>query len=498
MNQTKQDKESLISGHSSLALLTDYYQLTMAYAYWKAGKAEEEAIFNLFFRKHPFQGGYTITCGQSYVMDFLRNFSFAKEDLDFIALQTNDQGKPVFEKAFIEYLENLKFNCEVFGMPEGTLAFPNEPILRVRGPILQCQLLETPLLNIINFQSLIATKSARVNYAAQGDTVMEFGLRRAQGIDGGLAASRAAYIGGCSSTSNVLAGKLFGIPVAGTHAHSWVMSFPDEKEAFEAYAAALPDNCVFLVDTYHTFDGTRKAIQVGKELRKQGKKLHGIRIDSGDLAYFSSKARQLLDSEGLHDTKIIASNDLDEYIIHSLKAEQKAPIDIWGVGTKLVTAFDQPALGAVYKLSAIRNEQGVWEDKIKLSEQAIKVNTPGLQQVRRYFNNSGDMIGDMIFDENLTPPTNPTMVDPMDSTRRKKMKSADSHYKDLLIPIFRDGKQVESLSPISQTRDYVKQQMNQLDNSTKRLVNPHIYPVGLEQQLHDKKMRLILSLRAVH
>jgi nicotinate phosphoribosyltransferase len=478
-----------------LSLLTDFYQLTMAYGYWKSGKGEDRAIFHLFFRKHPFHGGYTITAGLGYVIDYLQNLRFTEDDLAYLAEQRTVTGGALFEAAFLDYLRRLQFTCDIYGMPEGTLAFPQEPILRVEGPIIQCQLLETALLNSINFQTLIATKSARINHAAQGDTVMEFGLRRAHGIDGGMAASRAAYIGGCASTSNVLAGKQFGIPVAGTHAHSWVMAFEEEKEAFEAYAEALPDNCVFLVDTYQTEQGTKAAIEVGLALKAKGKKLAAVRIDSGDLAYFSTLARQMLDDAGLKDTKIVASNDLDEYIIHSLKTEQKAPIDSWGVGTKLVTAFDQPALGAVYKMSKIKPKGAEWRDTVKLSEQAIKVNNPGQLQVRRYFNGKGLLAGDLIYDASYPVPSDPVMIDPADATRQKRPLKKAEHFEDLLQPIFLNGKIVYHQPDLQDIRTFVRRQMNLLDASNKRLVNPHVYAVGLEQGLYTRKRNLILQLR---
>ncbi|MEO8270672.1 MAG: nicotinate phosphoribosyltransferase, partial [Aureliella sp.] len=372
------------STNTSLSLLTDLYQLTMAYGYWKQGKAEQQAVFHLFFRSNPFQGGYAIAAGLGPVLDFVKSFRFFASDVEFLETLTGNDGQPLFEKAFLQYLAELHLALDIDAIPEGTLVFPHEPLLRVRGPILQCQLLETALLNIINFQSLIATKAARIVMSARGDAVLEFGLRRAQGIDGALAASRAAFIGGCAATSNVLAGKQFGIPVKGTHAHSWVMSFDTELEAFGAYAAAMPNNCVFLVDTYDTLDGVRHAITVGNWLRETGHEMVGIRLDSGDLAWLSIEARKLLDAAGLHDATIVASNDLDERLIASLK-QQGATIGVWGVGTKLVTAYDQPALGGVYKLGAIEDVTGHWHPKIKLSEQWIKTSTPGIQQVRRYY-----------------------------------------------------------------------------------------------------------------
>lgn len=325
-------------------LLTDLYQLTMAYGYWKTGTHEREAVFHLFFRKPPFASGYSLVAGLADVIDWLRAFHFDEDELAYLQTLEGNDGSPLFEEGFIDYLRELKFTCEVDAVPEGTVVFPHEPLLRVQGPILQGQLVETALLNLINYQTLIATKAARICEAAQDEPVLEFGLRRAQGVDGALAASRAAYIGGCAATSNVLAGKLFGIPVKGTHAHSWVMSFDSEPEAFQAYADAMPNNCVFLVDTYDTLDGVRAAIEVGKRLRETGHEMVGVRLDSGDLAYLSIEARKLLDAAGFPDAVIVASNDLDETIIASLK-QQGAKIGLWGVGTKLVTAFDQPALG---------------------------------------------------------------------------------------------------------------------------------------------------------
>lgn len=480
----------------SLALLTDFYQLTMAYAYWKSGKAEQEAVFNLFFRKHPFQGGFTITAGLDYIVDYCKNFKFNKEDIDYLAGMKAKDGQPVFAKGFLDYLSEMKFNCDIDAVEEGTVVFPNTPLVRVKGPLIQCQLLETPLLNIVNFQSLIATKAARINLAAQGEPVLEFGLRRAQGIDGGLAASRAAYIGGCTSTSNVMAGKLFGIPVSGTHAHSWIMSFETEMEAFEAYADAFPDQSIFLVDTYDTVNGIKNAIKVGNALRSNGKEMVGIRIDSGDLAYFSNLAREMLDEAGFPDAKIVASNDLDEHIITSLKG-QEASINVWGVGTKLVTAFDQPALGGVYKLSAIRDGKGSWVPKVKLSQQSLKINIPGVHTVKRFFS-KGKAVADMIYleDQELNPQA-ALIIDPNDPTRRKRMMPAFYQEEILLKPIFSDGKLIYKLPTIIQIRERVQAQLDSLDKTLKRLVNPHLYPIGLEENLHQLRMDLVLKAKQV-
>lgn len=477
----------------SMALLTDLYQLTMSYGYWKSGNANKEAVFNLFFRENPFNGGYTIACGLEYVLDYIENFKFSDQDLKYLQEMKGNDGTPLFEPEFLDFLANMSFECDIHAVPEGTVVFPHEPLIRVKGPIYQCQLLETPLLNMINFQSLIATKASRISAAAGDNPVLEFGLRRAQGIDGALAASRAAYIGGCASTSNVLAGKLFGIPVSGTHAHSWVMSFDNEEEAFRTYAEAVGNNVVFLVDTFDTIEGLKMAIEVGKEIEEKGKKLQGVRIDSGDLAYFGAKARQMLDDHGFHHTRVVASNDLDEHLITSLKI-QEAKIDVWGVGTKLVTAFDQPALGAVYKLSAVRENGNDWEYKIKLSEQAAKVNNPGIQQIRR-FSRNGSFIGDMIFSEPLQEKNSYMMIDPIDPTRRRSFKMANVEVEDLLQPIFIQGKLQYSRPEINEIRQYTRLQMDALDRSIRRFDNPHVYPVGLEKGLHNLKTDLILNLR---
>lgn len=360
--------------NDSLGLLTDQYQVSMACSYWKNNVHENQAVFNLFFRKAPFGGDFVIAAGIEQAVNFVQDFHFDLEDCEYLKTLSND-GKPLFELSFLNYLSKIKSSCQIKAVPEGTVVFPNEPILQIKGPILQCQLLETALLNIINFQTLIATKAARICSAAQGNDVIEFGLRRAQGFDGGLSASRAAYIGGCKSTSNVLAGKRFGIPVTGTHAHSWVGSFKSELEAFRAYAFAMPHNCVLLVDTYDTIQGIKNAIEVNKELCKNGHHVSGIRLDSGDLCKLSIQAREMLDAAGMQSTKIIASNDLDEYKIAELK-KNGCKIDVWGVGTNLVTGGDQSALGGVYKLASIQDTMN-WRPVIKKSEDAEKTTLPG-------------------------------------------------------------------------------------------------------------------------
>ncbi|WP_205500784.1 nicotinate phosphoribosyltransferase [Rufibacter psychrotolerans] len=476
----------------SLALLTDMYQLTMAQGYWKKGMEEQEAVFHLYFRKNPFQGGYTIVAGLADAIDLLQHLKFTEQDLSYLKSLKTSHGQQLFEDGFLDHLRQLQFSCDVDAIPEGTVVFPNEPLLRIKGPILQCQLLETPLLTILNFQTLIATKAARIVDAAQGDRVIEFGMRRAQGPDGALSAARAAFIGGVEATSNMLAGQLYNIPVKGTHAHSWVMSFDEEQEAFAAYADVFPDDSVFLVDTYNTLDGIKKAIEVARQLREKGSELKGIRLDSGDLAYLSIEGRRMLDEAGFPEVSILASNDLDENLIQSLKL-QGARIDTWGIGTKLVTAYDQPALGGVYKLAALRQKNGDWDYKLKLSEQLIKVSTPGILQVRRFYRND-TLVGDMIYSEPLQVNASATMVHPNDPTQRKSF-AKDCNQQDLLVPVFRDGKQVYTSPELSAIQERTKQQLSLLHETYRRFLNPHIYKVGLEEKLHEKKFKLILQLR---
>lgn len=423
----------------SLATLTDLYQITMAYGYWKNNMHEKNAVFHLFYRKNPFGGNYAVCAGLEYAVHLLNDFRYRQDDLDYLASLNGPNGKPLFEQGFIDYLRDMRFSCSVDAVPEGTVVFANEPLIKIRGPIIQGQLFETPLLTIVNDQTLIATKASRVCAAAGNDRVVEFGLRRAQGIDGGLAASRASYIGGCAATSNVLAGKLFGIPVIGTHAHSWVMSFDSEEEAFEAYASAMPNNCVFLVDTFNTIEGVKKAIKQGLKLRERGFEMTGVRLDSGDLCALSIEARKLLDEAGFPNAQIIASNDLDEYKIAELK-KNGAKINSWGVGTQMVTAADQPALGGVYKLGAIEEEPGRWVDKIKLSNNIEKVTNPGVLDVWRC--SDGKAFFDVIANVGWKP------------------SHAGSLYQKLLVPIFENGKLVYPLPSISDIRARAMEQLS--------------------------------------
>ncbi|MBE0416387.1 MAG: nicotinate phosphoribosyltransferase [Coriobacteriia bacterium] len=466
----------------------------MAQGYVKAGVSDTEACFHLSFRDNPFGGGYSLACGLEQALDYLEALSFSAEDVAYLATLTGNDGAPLFAGDFLEYLELFRFEGNVDAIPEGTAVFPHEPLLRVSAPIVACQIAETALLNIINFQTLVATKATRVCEAAGGDPVIEFGLRRAQGPDGGLSAARAAFVGGCRGTSNVLAGSVYGIPVSGTHAHSWVMLFPSEAEAFRAYAEALPNNATFLVDTYDTLAGVRRAAEEGRRLRERGYEMIGVRIDSGDLAWLSREARAILDEAGFPEARIVASNELDEHLIASLK-DQDAAIDFWGVGTRLVTAHDQPALGGVYKLSAIRRPGGEWEPRIKISEQTAKVTMPGVLGVRRYFDAAGRPASDMIYDVTCPLGDEPMMIDPVDSTRRRRF-SAGQRFEDLLVPVMCGGERVYESPPLPAIAERAREQIALLGPSVRRFLNPHFYPVGLERGVHARRMRLIVLARA--
>jgi nicotinate phosphoribosyltransferase len=480
----------------SLALLTDLYELTMAHGYWKTGTAEKEACFHLVFRRSPFGGGFAVACGLALAIEHVEALRFQEDDLEYLAGIEGNDGRPLFEAGFLDHLRTLSFRCDVDAVPEGTVVFAQEPLVRVRGPLLAAQLLETPLLNLINFQTLIATKAARLRLAAGDDPILEFGLRRAQGIDGGLAAARAAYAGGCDGTSNVMAGKVYGIPVKGTHAHSWVLSFGSELEAFEAYAGAMPNNCVFLVDTYDSLQGVRHAVEVGRKLRGQGHEMIGVRLDSGDLAWLSREARRILDEAGFPKAQILASNDLDETLIAELK-RQGAAIGVWGVGTRLVTAHGDPALGGVYKLTAVRGAGGDWEDRVKISEQPAKTTNPGILQVRRFRQggrSGGEFAGDVIWDERWDLGAAPTMVDPLDLTRRKTIP-AGAEGEDLLVPVFRQGRRVYDPPGLPAIRARVRAQLAGFHEGIKRFVNPHRYPVGMELGYFERKTELVLEAR---
>lgn len=469
-------------------LFTDFYQLTMAYAYFQLGMHDVDACFHLLYRKSPFKSRYTICAGLGSVIEFLNEWRFAEEDLDYLSTLKNVQNESIFSQAFLDYLSQLKFSCSIDAIPEGTIVFPHEPLLRIEGPILQCQLLETPLLNMINFQTLIATKASRVYRAAGGDEIIEFGMRRAQGPDGAISASRAAYIGGCKSTSNTLAGRLYDIPVRGTHAHSFVTAFESEREAFAAYASVMPHNTILLVDTYNTIEGVKNAIEIGKKLRQEGANLIGVRLDSGDLADLSIKARKLLDDAGFKDTLILVSNALDEYVIADIK-KQGAKIDAWGVGTHLATAYDTPALDGVYKLSALRDQTGEWRYRLKLSEHVGKINNPGRHQVRRYFCNDSIAI-DVIYDLALgiaeVPDT--VLVDP--AMQNIRLDDYDA-YVDLLKPVFKNGKYIEKPRSIHDIRNMAIEEVTQFCEKH----DDHLYSVGLEARLDQLKKQLVAKIK---
>lgn len=478
------------------ALMTDLYQLTMAQGYWNAGKTDEQACFHMYFREYPFKGGYAVACGMDQLAEMVETFRFSPEDVAYLAGLEAPGGGSLFDERFLEYLADFKLTCDIDAVREGTIVFPHEPLVRVTGSIMQCQLLETALLNCVNFQTLIATKAARVCRAAAGRPVAEFGLRRAQGL-GGVWASRAAVVGGCASTSDVLAGKLFDIPVSGTHAHSWVMSFDDELTAFREYARAFPKNCVLLVDSYDVVQGVRNAITVGLEMRERGERLAGIRIDSGDLAWLSKMARGMLDEAGLFDCGIVLSNDLDEHTIKSI-LDEGAPVTSWGVGTKLASAFDQPTLGGVYKLSAVRaSSEEAWTDRLKISESAAKLTFPGILDVRRYYHEDGSIAGDMVFDVNNGVRAEEIIVDPVDDMRQKKL--CGKRFDTLLRPLARKGEVVLSSEDRSAmlARERVQLGLDALDETQLRMLNPHTYPVGLEFGLNERRRELVARLRGI-
>ena len=473
-------------------LLTDLYQLTMAQGYWACGKVDERACFHMTFRESPFKGGFAVACGMDQLAELIENFSFTDEDIEYLASIPAPAGGKMFDPGFLEYLRTMKLDLNIDAVHEGTIVFPQDPVVRVMGPILQCQIIETPLLNIVNFETLIATKAARVCLAAESP-VAEFGLRRAQGPAGGLYASRAAVIGGCSSTSNVLAGQRFGVPVSGTHAHAWVMSFDDELTAFREYARIMPNNCVLLVDTYDVEKGIDNAITVGLEMKERGERLMGIRIDSGDLAWLAKMARRKLDDAGLTDTGIVLSNDLDENTIRSIR-QQGAQVMSWGVGTKLATAYDQPTLGGVYKLSAVKDKgSDTWRDCLKITAQSVKLTTPGVLDIRRYFHDNGKIAGDMVYDVNTGINADEIIVDPADSLRRKKL--GGKRFETLLKPLAKHGKVClepehrDTMAAQQRTKDGLET----LDESQKRILNPHTYPVGLERNLYERRAALVES-----
>ncbi len=475
-----------------LTLLTDLYELTMMQGYFKTGN-RDLAIFDTFYRTNPSGGGYAICAGLEQVVAYIRDLHFDEEDLSYL------RGLGMFEEDFLEYLSTFRFSGDVYAIPEGTVVFPREPLIKVIAPIMEGQLMETAILNILNHQSLIATKAARVCYAACGEGVMEFGLRRAQGPDSGTYGARAAVIGGCNGTSNVLAGHLFNIPVKGTHAHSRVMSFPDEFTAFCTYASRSPNACILLVDTYDTLkSGVPNAIRTFRKMEEEGITLtnYGIRIDSGDLAYLSKKARRMLDDAGYPDAIISASNDLDEYLISSLIA-QGAQISSWGVGTSLITSKDCPAFGGVYKLAAISDGQGNLVPKIKLSENTEKITNPGDKKIYRvYEKESGKIMADLICltDETFTEDMDLTLFDPVETWKKTKLKAGTFTLRELLIPVFQKGQCVYTSPSVLENRDYCTKEKATLCNETLRFANPHHVYVDLSEKLYDVKNKLFAKM----
>ena len=474
----------------NLTLLTDLYQLTMMNGYLKQGRKDETAVFDVFFRQNGMIT-YSLACGLEQVVDYILNLHFGNEEIDYL------KSLKIFSEEFLEYLKHFRFTGDIYAVPEGTVVFPGEPILTVKAPVMQAQLVETAILNIINFQTLIASKAAKVCYAAKGDSVMEFGLRRAQAPDAGIYGARAAVIGGCGSTSNVLAGKMFGIPVAGTHAHSWVMNFKDEYTAFKAYADVYPDNALFLVDTYDTLkSGVPNAIRVFGELKRKGFKPKGIRLDSGDLAYLSKKAREMLDAAGYTETVICASGDLDEYSINSLK-NQGAKIDLWGIGTKLITSADMPALGGVYKLAAVYDEQGREIPKIKISDNAAKITNPGFKNICRvYDKRTGKAEADFIALRSEKPvDTAKPLVLTHPTDRWKKITFENYEIRSLQKDIIKNGKLACRLPSLQEIKKYAESELNSFWDEYKRLDNPHVYKVDLSDELYELKRSMLDKLR---
>ena len=473
----------------NLILLTDLYELTMMQGYYEKGQ-NENVIFDVFFRQNPCNNGYSVCAGLDQVIDYIKNLHFTYDDVDYL------RGLGIFKEDFLHYLSGFHFSGDIYAIPEGTVVFPKEPLLKVVAPIMEAQLVETAILNIINHQSLIATKTSRIVFAANGDGIMEFGLRRAQGPDAGLYGARAAMIGGCVGTSNVLAGQMFDVPVMGTHAHSWIMSFPDEYTAFKTYAEMYPDNCTLLVDTYDTLkSGVPNAIRVFQEFKDAGKPLikYGIRLDSGDLAYLSKEARKMLDEAGFPEATICASNDLDEFLLHDLKM-QGAAIDSWGVGTNLITSKDCPSFGGVYKLAAIQNEKGEFVPKIKISENTEKITNPGNKTIYRIYEKaSGKIKADLICfaDEVIDPKQDLLLFDPMDTWKKTKLAGGTYTVREILLPIFKNGECLYKSPTLKEIAAYCREEKDTLWDETKRLFYPHRVYVDLSQKLYAVKQSLL-------
>lgn len=473
----------------NLTLLTDLYELTMMQGYFET-QENETVIFDVFFRDNPNKSGYSIMAGLEQVIEYIKNLNFSYEDVDYL------RSLGIFSNDFLHYLSGFHFSGSIYAIQEGSVIFPKEPIVKVIAPIMEAQLVETAILNIINHQCLIATKASRVVYAAQGNGVMEFGLRRAQGPDAGLYGARAAMIGGCVGTSNVLAGKMFDVPVLGTHAHSWIMSFKDEYTAFKEYARLYPDSCTLLVDTYDTLkSGVPNAIRVFQEMRVAGikPKSYGIRLDSGDLAYLSKKARKMLDAAGFEDAVIAASNDLDEFLINDLKI-QGAAITSWGVGTNLITSKDCPSFGGVYKLAAIQNEAGEFVPKIKISENTEKITNPGNKTIYRiYDKETGKIRADLIcfVDEIYDSSEDLLLFDPNATWKKTLLPGGTYTMKEILQPIFINGECKYQSPSVKEIAEFCRLEKDTLWDETKRLFNPHKVYVDLSRRLYDTKTKLL-------
>lgn len=474
----------------NLTLLTDLYELTMMQGYFENEDVNQTVIFDMFYRSNPEGNGYAICAGLEQVIDYIKNLHFTEDEIAYL------KGLGMFKPAFLDYLRDFRFTGDIYAIPEGTVIFPREPLVKVIAPIMQAQLVETAILNIINHQSLIATKTARIVRAAQGDGVMEFGCRRAQGPDAAIYGARAAIIAGCVGTSNVLCGQMFNVPVSGTHAHSWIMSFQDELSAFRAYAKLYPDACILLIDTYDTLDsGLPHAIQVFKELREQGikPKRYGIRMDSGDLAYLSKKVKAALDAEGFTDAIISASNDLDEGLIGSLKA-QGATINSWGVGTNLITSKDCPAFGGVYKLAAIWNEtERQFVPKIKISENAEKITNPGNKKIYRIYDLEGMIVADLIAlaDEEFSSEDPLLLFDPIETWKKTLLPGGSYTMRELLIPVFRNGECVYESPTVMEIQKRCREELNTLWEESKRFEYPHQTYVDLSRKLWNLKNNLL-------
>ena len=475
----------------NLTLMTDLYELTMMQGYFKSN-TNQTVIFDVFYRSNPSGSAYAIMAGLEQVIDYIKELSFSIEDIEYL------KNTGIFEDDFLEFLKKFRFSGAIYAIPEGSVIFPKEPLMKIIAPVMEAQLIETTILNIINHQSLIATKASRVVYAAQGDGIMEFGLRRAQGPDAGIYGARAAMIGGCIGTSNVLAGKLFDVPVKGTHAHSWIMSFPDEYTAFKTYASLYPDACILLVDTYDTLkSGVPNAIRVFQELKEQGVELsfYGIRLDSGDLAYLSKKARKMLDEAGFSDAIISASSDLDEYLIDSLKT-QGATITSWGVGTNLITCKDNPSFGGD-KIAAVES-QGTFIPKIKLSENSEKITNPGNKTIYRIYDKESRKIkADLIALESeiISEEEDLLLFDPVETWKKTLLKAGSFSLRKMLVPIFLEGNCVYTSPKVMDIRDYCSQELDTLWEESRRLINPHEVYVDLSDKLYQMKAELLENMR---